>query len=128
VISSNPVVGPKSHPIAYQRCQSALQFLQQFSEEIRKQSPRFRFNGLDHFCLIFTPAMGDKEDPATGSAAGPLAAYLQAGDVVRGTKEIVVEQGDEVGRPGRIHVRLQEGEVLVGGRSFVVAEGKILAA
>jgi trans-2,3-dihydro-3-hydroxyanthranilate isomerase len=77
---------------------------------------------------FFAPAMGDREDPATGSAAGPLAAYLQAGDVVRGTKEIVVEQGDEVGRPGRIHVRLQEGEVLVGGRSFVVAEGKILTA
>jgi predicted PhzF superfamily epimerase YddE/YHI9 len=38
----------------------------------------------------------------------------------------VVEQGDEVGRPGRIHVRLEEGEVLVGGRSFVVTEGKII--
>lgn len=64
---------------------------------------------------FFTPAMGDREDPATGSAAGPLAAYLHARDVIRGNKEIVVEQGDEVGRPGRIHVRLEEGEVLVGG-------------
>ena len=77
---------------------------------------------------FFTPAMGNQEDPATGSAAGPLAAYLQARDVIRGNTEIIVEQGDEVGRPGRIHVRLQEGEVLVGGRSFVVTEGKIFAA
>jgi trans-2,3-dihydro-3-hydroxyanthranilate isomerase len=61
------------------------------------------------------------------SRMGPLAAYLRARDVIAGNKEIVVEQGDEVGRPGRIHVRLEEWEVLVGGRSFVVTEGKIIA-
>lgn len=76
---------------------------------------------------FFTPAMGDREDPATGSAAGPLVAYFQAHEAIRGNEEVVIEQGDEVGRPGRVHVRLAGGEVLVGGRSFVVAEGNIAA-
>lgn len=77
---------------------------------------------------FFTPAMGDREDPATGSAAGPLAAYLQARNVIHGKEEVVIEQGDEIGRPGRIYVRLKQEQVLVGGRAFVVAQGEISIA
>lgn len=77
---------------------------------------------------FFTPAMGTREDPATGSAAGPLGAYLQRAGRLADHTEIVVEQGDQVGRPSRIHVRLEGGVVRVGGPSVVVTQGNLLAS
>ena len=73
------------------------------------------------------------EDPATGSAAGPLGGYLvhhgAAGvDPVDGVYRFVIEQGDFINRPSRIGlaVKGQKGkveEVQVGGTSVVVARG-----
>jgi trans-2,3-dihydro-3-hydroxyanthranilate isomerase len=73
------------------------------------------------------------EDPATGSAAGPLGGYLvhhgAAGvDPVDGVYKFVIEQGDFINRPSRIglEVRGEQGkveEVRVGGTSVVVARG-----
>lgn len=73
------------------------------------------------------------EDPATGSAAGPLGGYLVhhgvAGvDPVDGIYSFVIEQGDFINRPSRIglEVKGEQGrveEVRVGGTSVVVARG-----
>jgi trans-2,3-dihydro-3-hydroxyanthranilate isomerase len=73
------------------------------------------------------------EDPATGSAAGPLGGYLvhhgaAAVDPVDGVYKFVIEQGDFINRPSRIGLEVQ-GEpgkveqVRVGGTSVVVARG-----
>jgi len=72
--------------------------------------------------LMFFDGTGVREDPATGSAAAALAAYLRA----RGeTGAFVLEQGFEIGRPSRLH--LEVGETLsVGGRVQPVAEGRLL--
>jgi trans-2,3-dihydro-3-hydroxyanthranilate isomerase len=75
------------------------------------------------------------EDPATGSAAGPLGGYLvhhgAAGvDPVDGVYKFVIEQGDFINRPSRIglEVKGEPGkveEVRVGGTSVVVARGTV---
>lgn len=73
------------------------------------------------------------EDPATGSAAGPLGGYLVHHgaanvDPVDGVYKFVIEQGDFINRPSRIglEVKGEKGkveEVRVGGTSVVVARG-----
>ena len=74
----------------------------------------------------FFPGIGmTSEDPATGSAAGPLAAYLVSKGVLPAEKTLIVEQGYEIGRPSRIEVSVSGNEVKVGGKSVTVAEGSI---
>lgn len=62
------------------------------------------------------------EDPATGSAAGPLVAYLQ--DCLD-ISEIVVEQGVEMGRASRLEARMLDGRPRVGGAVTVLSIGLI---
>ncbi len=71
----------------------------------------------------FNPGIGIAEDPATGSAAGPLVAYLvRRGLLTEGTTA-VIEQGDSMGRPSRIEVRVDGERVEVGGECALVGEG-----
>lgn len=81
----------------------------------------------------FTGAFGIPEDPATGGANGPLAAYLSKHRVLGGAVvDTAVEQGVEMGRPSRLYLRAKPAggadglEVHVGGRVVPVAEGKFL--
>lgn len=71
-----------------------------------------------------------REDPATGSANGPLGAYLVKYGIVRGegVVEIVSEQGTAMGRQSFIHLRVESengepGRVEVGGQVVPVFEG-----
>jgi PhzF family phenazine biosynthesis protein len=73
----------------------------------------------------FFPGIGIVEDPATGSAAGPLGAYLAARGMIRPGAVAVVEQGDEMGRPSRIEVHVDGDLVQVGGRCAIVVEGTL---
>ena len=78
---------------------------------------------------MFAPSSGVAEDPATGSAAGPLACHLCRHGLVEWGTEIVISQGVELGRPSTLYARA-EGEngsierVEVGGRAVVVARGE----
>jgi len=81
---------------------------------------------------MFAPTMGIAEDPATGSAAGALGAYLVSRNLVKAepTARILVEQGYEMGRPSSIHVEVDADEhgpteVRVGGQAVEVADGKL---
>jgi trans-2,3-dihydro-3-hydroxyanthranilate isomerase len=67
------------------------------------------------------PGMG--EDPATGSAAGPLCAYL--GERA-GMRAVTVTQGVEMGRASRLVCELEGDRVRVGGDAVVVADGSVL--
>jgi len=78
---------------------------------------------------MFAPADGVPEDPATGSAAGPLACHLaRHGRISFGT-EIVISQGAEIRRPSTLYARVTgsaeriEG-VDVGGSAVIVARGE----
>ena len=67
-----------------------------------------------------TAEMG--EDPATGSAAGPLCAYVADRT---GTQAIEIEQGVEIGRPSRLRATVDGDRVRVGGDAVVVVEGTV---
>lgn len=72
----------------------------------------------------FGPAIGIAEDPATGSAAGPLAVHLCRHGVVPWGTEIEIRQGVEMGRPSTLHARAHsEDKAEVGGSAVVVARG-----
>ncbi len=73
----------------------------------------------------FSPGIGIAEDPATGSAAGPLAALLASRGLFPEGKWKVIEQGDEIGRPSRIEARVNGDQVEIAGRAVIVAEGKL---
>jgi trans-2,3-dihydro-3-hydroxyanthranilate isomerase len=64
---------------------------------------------------------GGFEDPGTGSAAGPIA--LLARRLWGTAADVTICQGDEIGRPCRIEVHAEEGDVRVGGRIAACAEG-----
>jgi len=81
----------------------------------------------------FFVGMGIGEDPATGSAAGPLGGYLVYHEATRvdpvdGVYKFLIEQGDFMNRPSRIGLEVKGGrgkveEVRVSGSSVVVARG-----
>ena len=76
---------------------------------------------------MFDAGHGIGEDPATGSAAGPLGAYLAQYGLAGMPGSIVVRQGERVGRPSELHVEVRdEGgrwRVRVGGGVHVVGSG-----
>ena len=72
------------------------------------------------------------EDPATGSASGPLGCYLVKHGLVTPASAgtIVSAQGVKMGRPSRIHIRLtmsgtEVARVQVGGTSVLVGDGRL---
>jgi len=78
---------------------------------------------------MFAPAGGVVEDPATGSAAGPLAVHLARHGKIGFGEEIEISQGAEIGRPSTLHVRVDGSgdeieRVEVGGSAVVVARGE----
>ena len=78
---------------------------------------------------IFAPYHGVPEDPATGSAAGPLAVHLARHGRIGFGEEIEIRQGEEIGRPSRLYARAEGSadkaeRVLVGGSALIVARGE----
>jgi trans-2,3-dihydro-3-hydroxyanthranilate isomerase len=62
------------------------------------------------------------EDPATGSAAGPLCAYLHRH---AGLDRLDIEQGVQLGRPSRLETSIDGDRVRVGGECIIVLEGEL---
>ena len=78
---------------------------------------------------MFAPSSGVAEDPATGSAAGPLALHLARHGRIDFGDEIEISQGAEVGRPSKLFARAdgtaeKVERVEVGGSAVVVARGE----
>ena len=75
---------------------------------------------------FFAPHLGIVEDPATGSAAGPLIAYLLKHEIFGKCFENQNEQGVEMGRPSRIMMRGKMDDdrflIQVGGRCKYVGK------
>ena len=87
-------------------------------------------NDSDAHARVFAPAFDVLEDPATGSAIGPLGAFLEHHDVIPAHthgEELVIEQGYEMRRPSKLRVQVikkkQKLDVLVSGRVRATAEG-----
>ena len=70
--------------------------------------------------------LGRVEDVATGSAAGPVAAYLRANDFAATDERIEIAQGRFVNRPSKISVRADHhGTLYVSGAVWPVAQGTL---
>ncbi|HEY2600841.1 MAG TPA: PhzF family phenazine biosynthesis protein [Thermoleophilaceae bacterium] len=79
---------------------------------------------------MFGPGMGVSEDPATGSAAGPLGVHLLRHGLTESGQEIELVQGVEIKRPSKLYVRVtgtpdQIDSVEVGGEAVIVANGEL---
>jgi trans-2,3-dihydro-3-hydroxyanthranilate isomerase len=80
---------------------------------------------------MFAPGLGVDEDPATGSAAGPLAVHLARHGRIAFGQGIEIRQGIELGRPSLLRARALGTaaaieRVEVGGSAVVVAHGEFL--
>jgi trans-2,3-dihydro-3-hydroxyanthranilate isomerase len=80
---------------------------------------------------MFANDLGASEDPATGSAAGCLAAYLlEHGYLGTDSVDVRVEQGYEIGRPSLLYLQAtrdrDEIRVDVGGKVQMVARGELV--
>ena len=78
---------------------------------------------------MFAPNGGVPEDPATGSAAGPLAVHLARHGRIQFGQEIEISQGAEIGRPSMLYARAEGSadeleRVEVGGCAVIVARGE----
>ena len=79
---------------------------------------------------MFAPGGGVTEDPATGSAAGPLALHLARHGRIAFGDEIEISQGVEIGRPSTLFARVEGSaddvqRVEVGGSAVTVARGEL---
>jgi len=113
------------------------------AEEVAALRPDFQAlmefdSGVNCFALVegnrwktrmFAPSSGVYEDPATGSAAGPLAVHLVRHGQIAPGEEIEIEQGLEVRRPSHLYARVTGTaadieRVEVGGSAVIVARGE----
>jgi len=82
---------------------------------------------------FFAPHQGIDEDPVTGSANGPLGVYLfeqGLAEPVNGAVDMTGEQGDAIGRPGRVRIRVgvvggRAASVEIAGRAVTVLRGTL---
>lgn len=75
------------------------------------------------YARFFNPTIGLWEDSATGTAAGPLSAYLGAEGLLTGDT-LLIEQGTRMGRQSFLHVRLAPDPEL-SGTGIVVLRGTL---
>lgn len=95
-------------------------------------SPEPGADGATAYSRMFAPTLGVSEDPATGSASGPLGCYLVRHKVVtpEGAASMSSMQGVAMGRPSHVHISIgsDAGEITsvrVGGEAVAVGEGTL---
>ncbi|MGD0273401.1 MAG: PhzF family phenazine biosynthesis protein [Gaiellaceae bacterium] len=89
----------------------------------------FAGSGKSWKTRCFVHGLGIEEDPATGSAAGPLALHLARHGAVPFGEEIEIRQGEEIGRPSTLyasaHGSVEAATLIeVGGAAVIVARGE----
>jgi PhzF family phenazine biosynthesis protein len=85
----------------------------------------FTFETLEPYSTYharnFAPVYGINEDPVTGTANGAVSSYLKKHHLIK-DKKILCEQGDIIGRPGRVVVEIEKDTVQVGGYATIAEE------
>ena len=89
--------------------------------------------GSGTHCRVFIPHFGIPEDIVTGSVHSPMGRWLAEARVLRldaGRAAFTAEQGDTVGRPGRLRVEVEGAggaapRVRVGGSAVTVLSGSL---
>lgn len=122
----NAVVNPGVLDSLFQAAESAPHGVFVFSTQPGDKSATV-------YSRMFAPEMGIAEDPATGSASGPLGCYLVRHKIVPRKKAtaMVSLQGVKMGRPSRVHISIavdSDGEITsvrVGGEAVLAGEGTL---
>jgi PhzF family phenazine biosynthesis protein len=104
---------------------------------LKEASAKFGFEGYYLFTTnhsatdfiaearFFNPGMGIDEDPATGTAAGPLAGYLEKLGYINKGVDYKILQGKYMNQPSTINVKVVDDGIWVSGSSVIVMEGKL---
>jgi trans-2,3-dihydro-3-hydroxyanthranilate isomerase len=74
---------------------------------------------------FFNPSIGIDEDPATGTAAGPLAGYLEKLGHIQQNTDYQILQGAHVNQASTIQVNVAPDGVWVSGSSVIVMKGEL---
>jgi trans-2,3-dihydro-3-hydroxyanthranilate isomerase len=89
----------------------------------------FTVNGIENNYLaetrFFNPGIGIDEDPATGTAAGPLAGYLETLGYIDKNRDYKILQGKYIEHPSTIRVNVANDGIWVSGSSAIVMEGQL---
>ncbi|NQX56098.1 PhzF family phenazine biosynthesis protein [Pedobacter panaciterrae] len=89
----------------------------------------FTVNGIENNYLaetrFFNPGIGIDEDPATGTAAGPLAGYLETLGYIKKNRDYKILQGKYIEHPSTICVNVANDGIWVSGSSAIVMEGQL---
>ncbi len=105
--------------------------------KLKEISLKYDFEGFYLFTLnepnsehlaetrFFNPGMGIDEDPATGTAAGPMMGYLEHHGLIQKNREYKILQGVQVKHPSTIITEVTDDGVWISGSSVIVMEGKI---
>lgn len=80
--------------------------------------------GSTYHARNFAPLYGINEDPVTGTANGAVSSYLIKNGIIK-EKNLTCEQGDVIGRPGRVYVEIDKDVVKVGGKARIVEEKEV---
>lgn len=104
---------------------------------LKQLSAKYQFEGFYLFTTdgqdagyiaetrFFNPGIGIDEDPATGTAAGPLAGYLEKLGYIKTGHDYRILQGTAVKHPSSIHINVAGDGIWVSGSSVIVMEGTI---
>jgi trans-2,3-dihydro-3-hydroxyanthranilate isomerase len=126
------VNGPRNAYVAL-RSEDAVAALAPDMQALRAIGPVnvscFALTGMRVKTRVFGPGLGVPEDPATGSAAGPLALHLARHGAIEWGQEIEISQGAEINRPSRLYARVTGSadaveRIEVAGAAVVVARGE----
>jgi trans-2,3-dihydro-3-hydroxyanthranilate isomerase len=127
---------PIRDPQAVDRAMTDASAFRKLKEQTGIDVPIFFFSFTTPaaaYSRMFAPAFGIVEDPATGSASGPLGSYLIEHRLVQGAQaqHMISMQGVAMGRPSRIHIAITGtpgaiDNVRVGGEAVLVARGEFL--
>lgn len=81
----------------------------------------------DYEVRMLAPSSGMSEDPITGSLNSALACWLHQQDRLQ--EQQVMAQGTVIGRHGRVHIGLQQGDearILIGGHTEILIQGHVV--
>ena len=102
-----------------------------------KAADRYKFEGVYFFTILnndpqyfaqtrfFNPGIGIDEDPATGSAAGPLAGFLFYHKYIQQNNSYQILQGVKMNQPSIIKFEVKTEGIWISGSSIIVMEGMI---
>lgn len=117
------LIVPTRHPLDEVRCDAAA--VQRIAGEHGAYGacPIHRIDAQTVEARNFLPGLGITEDPGTGSAAGAIG--LLARRLFGCAEDLVIRQGEAMGRACRIEVHAELGSIRVGGKVALCAEGEM---